>query len=86
MSCSDDAAAATPVGSDPPAWILLDKHALIEDRHTHNASTATALASTGQPVQVTLVAAEPPRDSYFPSLNRKRNHDDEGRTDRLHGR
>ncbi|KAK3148174.1 hypothetical protein QOZ80_3BG0291670 [Eleusine coracana subsp. coracana] len=78
MPHSDDAVAT----SDPPAWILLDGEAVMEDRQ--NATIATALTSTGQPVQVTLVAADPPRDSYlcvhFPSLslnNNKRKRDDD---------
>lgn len=52
-------------GGGPPAWILLDAEALIDDDKL-NASTASALlTSTGQPIQVTLVAAAPPHISYF---------------------
>ncbi|CAL4937941.1 unnamed protein product [Urochloa decumbens] len=55
------AAAAGHIG--PPAWILLDTEAVIADRR--NATTALSRTSTGTTIQVTLFAADPPRDSYF---------------------
>ncbi|CAN6290433.1 unnamed protein product [Urochloa humidicola] len=47
----------------PPAWILLDTEAVIADRQ--NATTASSRTSTGEAVQVTFFAADPPRDSFF---------------------
>ncbi|KAF8776111.1 hypothetical protein HU200_003795 [Digitaria exilis] len=47
----------------PPAWILLDMDAVVADRR--NATTASALTSRGRAIHVTLVAADPPRDSYL---------------------
>ncbi|KAF8718134.1 hypothetical protein HU200_025621 [Digitaria exilis] len=47
----------------PPAWILLDMDAVVADRR--NATTASALTSTGHAIHVTLFAADPPRDSYL---------------------
>ncbi|GJN30501.1 hypothetical protein PR202_gb18810 [Eleusine coracana subsp. coracana] len=60
----------------PPAWILLDTNVYIND--WQNATSATTWTSTGQPIQVTLVAGEPPHASYFcvscPCLNKRREH------------
>ncbi|CAL4937938.1 unnamed protein product [Urochloa decumbens] len=53
----------SPRVAGPPAWIILDTEAVIADRR--NATTASARTSTGEDIQVTLFAADPPRDSYF---------------------
>ncbi|GJN30500.1 hypothetical protein PR202_gb18809 [Eleusine coracana subsp. coracana] len=71
--------ALPPHRAGPPAWTLLDTDAYMDD--TQNATTATACTSTGQPIQVTLVAAEPPRASFFcvscPCLKKEPDEDDE---------
>ncbi|KAL6649351.1 hypothetical protein ACP70R_013575 [Stipagrostis hirtigluma subsp. patula] len=45
-------------------WILLDTEARTDDDR-QNATTAASRTSTGHHIQATLVAADPPRDSYF---------------------
>ncbi|KAL6649348.1 hypothetical protein ACP70R_013572 [Stipagrostis hirtigluma subsp. patula] len=50
-------------GPNPALWILLDTEALMDDRR--NATTAASGTSTGGHIQVTLLAADPPRDSRF---------------------
>lgn len=55
---------------DPPLnCILLETQALVEDRQ--NATTATALTSAGQPIQLTLGVVKPPDVSYSVCLKNK---------------